>query len=663
MRQLTSRRVGEKPLCCKETVPPLKLGPAWILAFSFVLTGAIGCRQQQRLDAAAESGVIDLANWEPELHSLVSLDGQWSFYPNQFVPADELDEHSATASPFYLRVPGTWNQLVRSENLSDRAASQPGSLIGTYHLVIDMPNRPGIYGLRLQSALSAYQLWVDGNLITSVGQIGNDEATTVPLYVPRSALFYCAGEPISVVIHIANFHHRDGGLYRKILLGTDQQLIAQERLSVASDMFVLASVTMLAGYQLIHFFCRRQELASLYFALGSLSVVFWHASNNEHLLHDIYPPLSSRAGQIIDYCSFFGSTSFFALFLRAMYPTYYPRLLVAAVLSVSTIYAILVPLVSMLTANRLIPGFQVVTVVASLLSVALLVRAVLAKAPLAGYIACGVVVFLATFLHDLMYSHGLLQTMWLSPYGLVFFIFIMSMTISIRFKKSFNHISDLKIGFEKFVPKRFLMRITDEDLSRIELGNAREEEIVVLFSDIRGFTAISEQLSPAHLLEYLNMYFLEMANVVKRHGGFIDKYIGDAVMALFDSDEPQDSLPPNQRAMRAALEMHGALRELNQRLVARGWPEIRIGVGIHFGPVVMGTVGAEFRMDSTALGDTVNIAARLEGLTKQYQVPIIISGTVLAQLPPNHEFSIREIGTVPIHGKQLPVQIFELMLA
>ncbi len=625
-----------------------------------LITGVTpGCAQPEFEVTQREAGGLDLSEWIPARHGMVSLNGNWAFYPQEFVPAEELRE-GQRKSEYFLEVPGTWNQLVLTEPGSD---GQPigGSFFGTYHLRVKMPKFQGIFALRVPSALSAYEMWVDGQLVAAVGKPGNQESTTTAFYAPKSALFYSNGQTISLVIHISNFHHRNGGLYRPILLATDQQLISHERLMSMTDMFVLASIAVMAGYHLIHFCYRRQEVTSLYFALGCISVMVWHASNNEHLLLDLFPALSGKAGLRVEYCSFFASVSFFALFIQAMFPAHYPRLMVGIVVTVSIAFAVAVLPRSMLAASRLIPGFQAFTALAALVTILLLARALWRKAPLAGYILVGVVVFLATFLHDLLYSHGWIQTMWLSPFGLVFFVVTTSMTISVRFKRSFNHINQLKSTFEKFVPKRFLMRITDEDLSDIQLGNAHGESIVVLFSDIRGFTAISEQLSPADLLQYLNLYFQEMATVVKRNGGFIDKFIGDAVMALFDEDETDDQSCASSRALRAAIEMQHALPDLNTRLQQHGWPPIRIGIGIHFGPVVMGTVGAEFRMDSTVLGDTVNTAARLEGLAKQHQVPIVVSHALLAQLPGEHEFETREIGTVPIRGKQQPMQIFELL--
>ncbi len=608
--------------------------------------------------AQREAGVIDISDWEPASDGMVRLDGQWSFFPNEFVSAKELINGQRRAKQF-VSVPGVWDQVEVTESGGEKRLLG-GNAFGTYHLRVILPRLDGIFAVRVQAALSAYDLWIDDQLVASMGKPGRHKDTTRALYAPRSALFFSSSQEISLVVHIANFHHRSGGLSRHILLGTDKQLILHERQQSMTDMFVLASIAVMAGYHLIHFFYRRQELTSLYFALGCIFVMLWQSCNNEYLLRELLPELSSEVGLRIDYCSFFGSVSFFALFVHAMFPAHFSRQLAWTVIVVAIAFTLVVLTSSMLVSSQVIPFFQAFTALTALVGILYLVRALWLGVPLAGYILVGIAVFVATYLHDILYSHGLLQTTWLSPFGLVFFVVVISMTISVRFRRSFNHVNQLKSAFEKFVPKRFLVRITDEDLSKFTLGNAHSESLVVLFSDIRGFTTISEQLSPADLLDYLNLYFLEMATVVKRNGGFIDKFIGDAVMALFDEYESGDQPSACARALQTSIEMQRALPELNARLKEKLWPPIRIGIGLHYGLVVMGTVGAEFRMDSTVLGDTVNTAARLESLTKLHEVSIILSQALLAQLPSDNDFNVHEIGTVSVQGKLQPVHIYSL---
>ncbi len=214
--------------------------------------------------------------------------------------------------------------------------------------------------------------------------------------------------------------------------------------------------------------------------------------------------------------------------------------------------------------------------------------------------------------------------------------------------------------FEKFVPTQFLTRIADQGLENIELGRAHTDSISILFSDIRSFTTLSEQLSPQELLNFLNEYFKRMNRPLHANHGFIDKFIGDAIMALFDSPEGNDS-DEAEDALWAAIGMQQALYDYNEHLLNDGWTEpIQIGIGIHSGPVIIGTLGSEDRMDSTVLGDNVNLASRLEGLTKTYGAMIIISTDTFALLRDSSLFQYRELDFVKVKGKTEPVGIYEI---
>ncbi len=211
---------------------------------------------------------------------------------------------------------------------------------------------------------------------------------------------------------------------------------------------------------------------------------------------------------------------------------------------------------------------------------------------------------------------------------------------------------------EKFVPEQFLKRIVGKGVTEIELGQAKRETITILFTDIRSFTSLSEQTPPQELLSLLNRYFKHMSQSIHQHHGFIDKFIGDAIMALFDRHE-KSYLIQVEDAIHAAIDMQKQLVALNRGKEATQ-PEIRAGNGIHTGEVILGTVGSEDRMDSTVLGDSVNLAARLEKLTKVYGVNIIISENLVRLLENPATFCLRPVDWVLVKGKKDITEIYEV---
>ena len=188
---------------------------------------------------------------------------------------------------------------------------------------------------------------------------------------------------------------------------------------------------------------------------------------------------------------------------------------------------------------------------------------------------------------------------------------------------------------------------------QIELGG-EELDVTVMFSDIRNFTSISEELTPQQVLAMLNEFLTVISEVVEKHGGVVDKYLGDGAMALFGA--PVTRTDDTQRALDCALEIRGRIESLGPALAARGLPHPEVGIGINTSHVIAGNIGSPSRLNYTVLGDGVNLASRLEGLTKRYLVPIVV-GNLTHERASGIVF--RELDKVRVRGKTVPERIFE----
>ncbi|MGE5026972.1 MAG: CHASE2 domain-containing protein, partial [Betaproteobacteria bacterium] len=207
--------------------------------------------------------------------------------------------------------------------------------------------------------------------------------------------------------------------------------------------------------------------------------------------------------------------------------------------------------------------------------------------------------------------------------------------------------------FGQYVPPELVDEMSDNPGHFTMEGESRE--MTVLFSDVRGFTTISEGLSPKQLSRLMNEYLTPMTRIIHKHRGTIDKYIGDAIMAFWGAPLAD---PDNARhAILAAMEMQEVLGTLREKFRADGWPELQIGIGINTGSMSVGNMGSEFRMAYTVMGDSVNLASRLEGLTKQYGAGIIVGEITQRTLA--QDFVFRELDRVRVKGKDEPVGIYE----
>ena len=204
----------------------------------------------------------------------------------------------------------------------------------------------------------------------------------------------------------------------------------------------------------------------------------------------------------------------------------------------------------------------------------------------------------------------------------------------------------------RYMPKT----VVDQVLSgHRDVIDGRMQEMTLLFTDIRSFTTLSESIGPRPTVTMLNEYFSCMVDVLDQHSGILDKYIGDAIMALFGV--PLESPLDESNALAAANNMMRALNELNIQRTAQGLPEIQHGIGVSTGEAIAGNIGSPRRMDYTVIGDTVNLAARIESITKFYSTPILVSHMTVNKLPDQQH--LREIDRIRVKGKTLPVTLFE----
>ena len=206
--------------------------------------------------------------------------------------------------------------------------------------------------------------------------------------------------------------------------------------------------------------------------------------------------------------------------------------------------------------------------------------------------------------------------------------------------------------FGQYVPKELVAEMSRSPENFTIEGESRD--MTVLFSDVRSFTTISEGMQPKELTKLMNEYMTPMTHVIQKHRGTIDKYIGDAIMAFWGAPLHDDEHPRN--AVLAALDMQATIEALRPQFIQKGWPEIKIGVGVNTGIMRVGNMGSEFRMAYTVMGDAVNLGSRLEGITKQYGVGVIVGETTRNAVS---DIVFRELDRVRVKGKDQPVIIYE----
>ena len=233
-----------------------------------------------------------------------------------------------------------------------------------------------------------------------------------------------------------------------------------------------------------------------------------------------------------------------------------------------------------------------------------------------------------------------------------------------RLSISFNHMAEtiqeysarqaaFLDAYGKFVPHEFIRLLEKGSILDVKLGDQTQKDMTVLFSDIRSFTALSETMTPYENFNFLNSYLRRMGPEIRANGGFIDKYIGDAIMALFPGKTDD--------ALAAAVGMQKKLIEYNADRKKSGYVPIGIGVGVNAGKLMLGTVGEHERMDGSVIADAVNLCSRLQSLTRVYGSTILTTGQTLKSLSDPRRFSYRFIDRVRVRGRREAILLFEIL--
>jgi class 3 adenylate cyclase len=207
------------------------------------------------------------------------------------------------------------------------------------------------------------------------------------------------------------------------------------------------------------------------------------------------------------------------------------------------------------------------------------------------------------------------------------------------------------IGTRAYAVRQDLLTYNMRLIEYVKLGDNVEKIVTVLFSDIRGYTTLSEQMTPEENFQFVCSFNERMGPAIRKHKGFINQYIGDAIMAIFPYNAAD--------ALSAAIEMQREVAELNKLRKINNQTPIEIGIGMHTGPLIMGITGDENRMDATTISDTVNTASRLESLSNTMKTSIIVSGSCMEQIIQKEKFLLRYLGLVQLKGKHQSIKIYE----
>jgi len=583
---------------------------------------------------------------------VISLDGEWAFWWDRFLDPAALGAGPEAEPDAFGTVPGAWTGYGLPETVRQGH--------GTYRLTVRGLD-PGVrYALRLTSFNTAARVYVNRRIVHLQGMPGGSPELEAPDWTSVVAPADSDAQGVlDIVIHVSNYADRNGGFLNSALLGPYEAVDAIRDRERMIEVFLFGGILIMGFYYLALFLFRRKDRASLWFGLLCIVLAFRILCYDEYLIRELLPGLSwvwlFRTG----YLTFSLAVFLLAAFLHSLFPDSWWRPLSWVIYGGAAAYSLIVAVLPPLVSGNLLTAFQIFALASGAALAVVLVRALLAREPGAALLAAGFGCLFAAVVHDVLASQGLLPGPFVVQFGLLFFLFAMSLVVTRKFALSFEtserlaeSLRRMNLSLERFVPREFLRYLGKSSIDEIALGDHTAQRMTVLFSDIRSFSRISEKLSAEETFRFINSYLERVGPAIRSHGGFVDKYLGDGVMALF----PEDA----DAAVNCAIDMQRRISAFNQEQAGKWLEPVSAGIGVHSGLLMLGTIGEDQRMDGTVISDAVNLASRLEGLTKEYEIGIAVSEQIVGSLKDRAAYRTRYLGKIGVKGKREHVSVFEI---
>ncbi len=616
------------------------------ILLSTLALGACAPRYSGKPRPEAVAGVLDLRGWSFDKDGPLNLDGQWEFYWEQLFSTKPI-EQNPDQKPDYFAVPAYWNGRPQGGGV----LAGTGFATFRVNILLD-PGHERHLALFVTDALTAHRTFVNNLEVARNGTVATDQARARPQYLPQIAELPDGGETLELVVQVANFHHRNGGIWNAPRLGLEKDLRRERERTRDLELFLFGALLIMGTYHLTLFALRRSDRSALFFGLFCIALVLRILVTGDRYLIQNFPDLPFEFFSKIEYLSFQTSIPLFAMFTASLFPARFDVRVLRFIQICAVGFALLVLFTPVAIYSYSVTFYYVLTVVGCSYALYIVTRAVFHKEEGAILFLSGFAALFAAAINDILYNELIIRSTYLAPAGLWLFIFAQATLLARHFAGAFRRVQTLSVAFERFVPRDFLKHLNKESIVEVGLGDAVQKEMTVLFSDLRNFSTLSETMRPSENFAFLNAVYRRVGPVIREHGGFIDKYIGDGIMALFP-EQPAD-------AIRAAVAMQKLVTNYNIQRVADGHDPIAAGFGIHSGSLMLGTVGEPQRMDSTVISDAVNLASRLEGVSKILGAKIVVSQSCVTGMTESAEFGLRPLGRMHVKGRRDAVTIFEV---
>ena len=578
-----------------------------------------------------------------------TIETKWDFYWGKFV--SPLDKTSVP--DLQVTVPGEWNKYNLPADEKKKKKKGDGS--GTYRLTITNLKPDTEYAFPVFEVFyTAGKIFADDKLIYQCGQPAeNWEETKSEQYYDKAVFKTDTNGNVTLTIYISNNFYRKGGFRGKFTLSENTVYAQNSRRQLCAYSIFTGLLLLMILYCLL-LSIQKKDISSFYLALLIFGIF-------SRLITAVFPLLKAVFADIpfatilrLEYMALFVIPASQSLYFDSLNKKIFNHIPAKLLAAPSLIFFVLDFMLPIRFANRLVPFMQAYTFAIIGIDVVLFfIRIIKDKDFISIMAIVSLIIIALGTTNDILIIHHTYILGRVKLLGLSFVVYAFFQIIVLAYIQDRNYrkvvelnkqLAETNIAYYRFVPKEFLELLSKKDITEVSLGEYRVAKMAVLSADIRNFTATSEKLAPIQVFDMLNSYLRRVAPLIRKFGGLIEKYLGDGIIAIF----PESA----ESAVNCAIAMQEEMIELRKEFEERNMPSIKIGIGVHYGNVVIGTGGDNERMTEISLSEDIDIAIKTEAATKLYQKPILITKQTMNQA----QNELRELGkNIDFSGKELPV--------
>ncbi len=434
-------------------------------------------------EPAAVGGVLDLRNRDFRKDGPVELNGEWEFYWETLVPADAVSRGEAPVPAGVIRVPGYWSEV------SVEGRPLPGKGFATLHLKVLLPETDRIFAVKVKEIQTACILFADGREVSRAGRVGTDAASSIPRYASLVSTILPKGREVDFVLHVSNFHHREGGIWEGIRFGLEEDIRRNHENRLMFELFITGSIIIMGLYHLGLFLLRRKDRTALFFGLFCCVIAIRAFTTGELYMYRMFPGFPWQIIHRLEYLSYYLGLPLFLTYLFSLFPRIFSVMVLRTVSLLAGGFTLLVLSTPSSVYTYSVQTYQVITILSGIYSLYVLLRAIREKEQGAVILASGFLVMFLAVINDVLHSNQIVHTGFFMPLGLFIFIFSQSYLIARRFTLMFATVELSRIAIILGLAKLAEYRDMDTGLhlERIrEYGKLIAQELS-LHPDYRGY--------------------------------------------------------------------------------------------------------------------------------------------------------------------------------